>query len=160
MEFFVQIDARDVMDGIDGHFHSPAGDFEKLPATHGDLLFYHKGGLCHRSGAKFAVHQTNKGIFTMKFDDFVPGMSLGIPPAWYQFLKDRILSTCAEASYGAGQGLRVVENCSYMSATARIRHVRMPYANEIAFVVKITAEGPTSFSDARVLHDRILKGDF
>ncbi|OGG65171.1 hypothetical protein A2929_02565 [Candidatus Kaiserbacteria bacterium RIFCSPLOWO2_01_FULL_45_25] len=160
MEFFVQIDAHDVMNGIDGNFHSPARDFEKLPATSGDLLLYLGVGICHRSGGKFVVHQTNQGIITMKFDDFVPGITLGIQPAWYPFLKDRILSTCADASYGAGQALRVVESVSYMSAKARIRNVKMPWANEIAFVVKIIAEGPTSFSDARVLHDRILKGDY
>jgi hypothetical protein len=160
MEFFVNVDVHDVLPGITGNFQYSGRDFEKLPATSGDLLLYAREGICHRAGGRFAAHQMERKFIVMKFDDFVPRISPLNQPPWYEFLKDRILSTEAVASYGAGQGLRVAEDLSYMYANARIRNVKMPYANEIAFVVKISAEGPNSFSSARTLHDMILRGRY
>jgi hypothetical protein len=160
MEFFVNVDVRDVLPGITGNFQYPVRDFEKLPAASGDLLLYAREGICHRTGECFVPHQMEREHIVMKFDDFVPGMSLHDQPPWYEFLKERILSTKAVASYGAGQGLKVAEDLSYMYANARIRNVKMPNANEIAYVVKISAEGPSSLSNARTLHGLILRGEY
>lgn len=163
MKYYVDICVKDLPTTT--VYATAADDFEEMPIEQGDLLLASEPnfvrGICFRDGRYYKGQNNQIGpgdVCTLVFDDFEPGMMLKDNPEWYDLLKDRIVVVQAQEGYGPDQGIAVNENITYGSAVARIRNQLMERGGMPVIVVKITATGPASLEDARILHSMILEG--
>lgn len=162
MKFLVKIDVKGLQT-ID-YVHSAKCRFKEMP--HENILVATNQSstrsICFRDGNNFddVLYQKGPGdSITLSFDDFVPGLTAGNFPEWYEKLRSRIISVDAQEQYGHGQGIKVTERKIHGSATARVRHQQVSYGGDLCYCVKIHADGVTALAEAMMLHELILKGE-